>query len=93
YFKMGPTELRLLLVAGNLVLFFWKSTCHLMGRSYRLFSVAGTIGISGMILVLVISVLHNTWRLYQQEPLPETASLPREARPLGSVSYCQKESP
>src|SRR5512146_326772 len=36
YFKMGPTELRLLLVIGNTVL-LWKSTCHLFGKSYRLF--------------------------------------------------------
>src|SRR5262250_1974329 len=36
YFKMGPTELRLLLAIGNLAL-LWKSTVHLFGRSYRLF--------------------------------------------------------
>lgn len=69
YFKMGPTELRLLLAAGNLVL-LWKSACHLFGKSYRLFSVVGTIGISGMMLVLVISAIHNTVRLYRREPLP-----------------------
>ena len=69
YFKMGPTELRLLLAAGNFVL-LWKSACHLFGKSYRLFSVAGTIGISGMMLVLVISAIHNTVRLYRREPLP-----------------------
>jgi len=43
YFKMGPTELRLFLCLGNLVLYFWKSSIHLLGRSYRLFSVGGTI--------------------------------------------------
>lgn len=69
YFKIGPTELRLLLVIGNIVL-LWKSTCHLFGKSYRLFSVAGTLGISGMMLVLVISAIHNTMRLYRREPLP-----------------------
>jgi archaetidylinositol phosphate synthase len=69
YFKMGPTELRLLLSIGNLTL-LWKSMVHLAGRSYRLFDVGGTIGISGMMLVLLISVVQNTVRLYRREPLP-----------------------
>ncbi|HKF24035.1 MAG TPA: CDP-alcohol phosphatidyltransferase family protein [Candidatus Angelobacter sp.] len=69
YFKMGPTELRILLSIGNLVL-FWKSMSHIAGRVYRLFDVAGTIGIAGMLLVLLISVVTNTLRLYRREPLP-----------------------
>jgi phosphatidylglycerophosphate synthase len=70
YFRMGPTELRLLLSVGNLVLYFWKSTVHVFGRAYRLFDVGGTLGISGMLLIMVISVIHNTVRLYRQEPIP-----------------------
>ncbi len=79
YFKMGPTELRLLLCAGNLAL-FWKSMVHLAGRSYRLFDVGGTLGISGMLLVLLISVGRNTVRLYRREPLPASpqAAVPRK---------------
>jgi archaetidylinositol phosphate synthase len=69
YFKIGPTELRLLLCAGNLAL-FWKTIVHLAGRSYRLFDVGGTLGISGMLVVLLISVGQNTARLYRREPLP-----------------------
>jgi hypothetical protein len=70
YFKMGPTELRLLLSIGNLAL-LWKSTVHLFGRSYRLFNVGATIGISGMLLILLISVIQHTLRLYRGEPLPK----------------------
>lgn len=70
YFKMGPTELRLLVSLGNLVLYFWKSTVHVLGRAHKLFDVAGTIGISGMLLIMVISAVHNTLRLYRQEPIP-----------------------
>jgi hypothetical protein len=66
---MSPTELRILLSFGNLVLLY-KSTVHLFGRAYRLFDVAGTIGISGMLLVLLISVIQNTAKLYRREPLP-----------------------
>jgi len=70
YFKMGPTELRLLLAAGNLFLYFWKSTVALSGRAHRLFDVGGTMGISGMLLIMVISAVQNTLRLYRQEPIP-----------------------
>lgn len=70
YFKMGPTELRLLVSLGNLVLYFWKSTAHVTGRAHKFFDVAGTIGISGMLLIMVISAVHNTMRLYRQEPIP-----------------------
>jgi archaetidylinositol phosphate synthase len=76
YFKMGPTELRLLLALGNLVLFFWKSTVHVLGRAHRLFDVAGTLGISGMLLIMVISAIHNTARLYRQEPIPAGKPVP-----------------
>ena len=76
YYKMGPTELRLLLSVGTLAL-LWKPIVHLAGRSYRLFDVGATIGISGMMLVLLISVIKNTTRLYRREPLPQ----PREAGP------------
>ena len=69
YFKMGPTELRLLLCIGNLAL-LWKSMVHLAGRSYRMFDVGGSIGISGMMLVLLISVVRHTVSLYRREPLP-----------------------
>lgn len=69
YFKMGPTELRILLSIGNIALLY-KSVVHLFGRAYRLFDVGGTLGISGMLLVLVISVIHNVTKLYRREPLP-----------------------
>jgi phosphatidylglycerophosphate synthase len=69
YFKMGPTELRILLSIGNLAL-LWRSTVHLFGRAHRLFDVAGTIGISGMLLVMVISAIQHTAQLYRLEPVP-----------------------
>ena len=69
YFNMGPTELRILLSIGNLAV-LWRSTVHLLGRAHRLFDVAGTLGFSGMLLIMVISAARNTTRLYRQEPLP-----------------------
>jgi hypothetical protein len=72
YFKMGPTELRLLLCIGNITL-LWRSMAHVAGRAYRIFDIGGTMEISGMLLILCISVVQNTVRLYRREPLPDTA--------------------
>ncbi|HLY92930.1 MAG TPA: hypothetical protein VKQ89_06715, partial [Candidatus Angelobacter sp.] len=82
YFKMGPTELRLLLSLGNLSLFFWKSMVHVMGKAYKLFDVGGTIGISGMLLVMIISAVHHTVKLYRQEPIPVGRPLPAQGRKM-----------
>ncbi|MGZ4867201.1 MAG: CDP-alcohol phosphatidyltransferase family protein [Candidatus Angelobacter sp.] len=75
YYKMGPTELRILLSIGNLAV-LWKSTVHLFGRAHRLFDVAGTIGISGMLLIMMISAIQNAVRLYREEPIPIGKLLP-----------------
>lgn len=77
YFKMGPTELRVLLSAGNIAVYF-KSIIHLFGQAHRLLDVAGTIGISGMFVILLISVIQNTTKLYRREPLPSAAPLNKE---------------
>jgi archaetidylinositol phosphate synthase len=60
----GPTELRVLLVMGNLALFRWAWVIH--GR-YRLFDIGGAIGLAGMILMLIVVSLKNTIRLYREE--------------------------
>lgn len=78
YFKMGPTELRILLSVGNLFLLY-KSVVHLFGRAYKLFDVAGTVGFSGMMLVAFVSIVQHTVKLYRREPIPETA-LPKACR-------------
>jgi archaetidylinositol phosphate synthase len=87
YFKMGPTELRILLSIGNLAA-LWRSTVHLFGRAHRLFDVAGTLGISGMLLIMVISAVRNTIRLYREEPIPVGKPRPNglRAAPLCSAT-------
>ena len=86
YYKMGPTELRILLSIGNLAV-LWKSTVHLFGRAHRLFDVAGTLGMSGMLLIMVISAVRNTIRLYREEPIPVGKPLPNSQQtrlPVGA---------
>jgi phosphatidylglycerophosphate synthase len=90
YFKMGPTELRILLSIGNLAA-LWRSTVHLFGRAHRLFDVAGTLGISGMLLIMVISAVRNTIRLYREEPIPVGKPAPN-ARTIGASFRCGSAS-
>lgn len=87
YYKMSPTELRILLCIGNVALLY-KSVVHLMGRAYKLFDVGGTMGITGMLALLLISVIQNTAKLYRREPLPEKPKLnpPQHERRVVTVT-------
>ena len=64
FWSFGPTELRILLVAGNLVLFRWPTV---LGTHYRLFDVGGAMGIVGMTAMFLFSAARNTIRLYNEE--------------------------
>jgi archaetidylinositol phosphate synthase len=64
FWHFGPTELRVLLAAGNLVVFRWTLMIH--GR-YQLFDIGGAIGLAVMLLMLVVCTLKNTLRLYREE--------------------------
>jgi phosphatidylglycerophosphate synthase len=66
FWNFGPTELRILLAAGNLAL-FWKPVVRLFGEQFRLFDVGGAIGAAGMALMIVFFTLQNTLRLYREE--------------------------
>jgi archaetidylinositol phosphate synthase len=54
FWNFSPTELRIMLIAGNLVL-LWRPVGRLFGYSWRLFDVGGAVGICGMALMLVNS--------------------------------------
>ncbi len=68
----GPTELRILLSAGNVALFLHSGVpqVHLFSADYRLFDVGGAIGAAGMLLMAVAAALRHTAELYRAEPLP-----------------------
>jgi phosphatidylglycerophosphate synthase len=66
FWKFGPTELRILLVVGNLAL-LWKPMIHVFGGEYRLFDVGGAIGLAGMAVMVVVFTIENTVRLYREE--------------------------
>ncbi|MBN2431142.1 MAG: CDP-alcohol phosphatidyltransferase family protein [Acidobacteria bacterium] len=69
FFKFGPTELRLLLIIGNTVIFF-KPYVRVFGPPLLLFDIAGAIGIIGMGLILIITAIRHTRQLYREETRP-----------------------
>jgi archaetidylinositol phosphate synthase len=67
--KLGPTEMRLVLIIGNLYLLHSSHT-HLFGYRFLLFDVGGVVAIIAMGVMLVFSSIKNTHALYQLERLP-----------------------
>ena len=71
FWKMGPTELRLMLIIGNLYLLYRpEQTVPFLGRDYRLFTFGGAIGILGIGAMMVRSTVRHTVQLYREEKLP-----------------------
>jgi archaetidylinositol phosphate synthase len=67
--RFSPTELRLLLVVGNLVVLF-HPTVRLLGSSYRLFDVGGIVAAILMSGILITTTVQNIQVLYSTERLP-----------------------
>jgi phosphatidylglycerophosphate synthase len=68
YAKFGPTEIRILLAIGSVVLLF-RPVIHIFGKPYLLFDVGGLIAIVGMASILTVSAICHTVQLYRQERL------------------------
>jgi phosphatidylglycerophosphate synthase len=65
----GPTEIRILLIAGNLAL-LRSPYATLFGQRMLLFDVGGTIAAVCMFAMAVAVSIRHTAQLYRQEPLP-----------------------
>ncbi len=81
YFKIGPTELRILLAIGNLVLLV-HPMAELFGREYRLFDVGGVVAIGGMLGTMGVAVAANTRALHRAEPIPGRTARNDALRPF-----------
>jgi archaetidylinositol phosphate synthase len=68
FWKFGPTELRLLLVAGNVVLLL-NPGAGIASTGWRLFDIGGVVGIGGMTLMLIVAAARHTRALYDAERL------------------------
>ncbi len=67
--KLGPTEIRLVLMVGNLVLLHSPHT-RIFGHRFLLFDVGGVVAMIIMGSMLIFSSLKNTHSLYNLERLP-----------------------
>ena len=64
----GPTEFRLLMIAGNIAVLY-RPVVTLLGSRYLLFDVGGAIGAAGMLLAFLWSAVKHAAELYRAETL------------------------
>ena len=64
----GPTEIRVLLIAGNVAL-LRSPYSMLFGHRFLLFDVGGVVAAAGMLGMAVFVAIRHTALLYRQEPL------------------------
>jgi archaetidylinositol phosphate synthase len=67
--KFGPTEIRILLGLGNVVLWLHPNA-RVPGASYRLFDLGGAVAAIAMIVMATIAAIWHTRVLYRQETQP-----------------------
>jgi len=68
YLKIGPTELRILLAVGNVVLLV-HPRADVFGREFLLFDVAGVVAACAMATTLVVITTTHLRALYVADPL------------------------
>ena len=73
YFKVGPTELRILLAIGNLALLVHPMAV-VFGHQYRLFDVGGAVAVVGLRSTLLFAAAANARTLYLAEPISSPAT-------------------
>ena len=66
FYKISPTELRILLAIGN-IRAMSHPTAHALGDSYLFFDIGAVVAMVLMAVVLVVSVTRNTITLYRAE--------------------------
>ncbi len=69
YFKFGPTELRILLIIGNIFVYYMDPYIGWGGEFWRLFDVGFAIGAAGVFLIFAITAIRHTVQLYNEERL------------------------
>ena len=73
FWRIGPTELRLLLALGTLGL--WSNpTVEILGEEHQLFDVGGVVGIAALGITLLVSVARNVRTLSRAEPPPRASA-------------------
>ncbi len=70
FLKVGPTELRIVLAAGTLVLFYRPVVLLPWFGPVLLFDVGGVVSIAALAATLAVSAARNIRTLYREESLP-----------------------
>ena len=68
FWKLGPTEIRILLSLANTALWL-RGDFRVLGPAFHLFDIGGVVAIAGMGGMLISSVISHTRRLYLEEKL------------------------
>jgi hypothetical protein len=71
----GPTEIRILLIIGNLAL-LRSPYATVFGHKMLLFDLGGIIAAVCMFAMVIFLTIRHTAQLYRQEPLPLKDQLP-----------------
>jgi hypothetical protein len=65
----GPTEIRILLALGNMVLLVHPHA-NIAGHRFLLFDIGGAVAIAGMASMAIAAAIRHTLVLYKEEELP-----------------------
>jgi archaetidylinositol phosphate synthase len=68
HWGLGPTELRIVLACGTLMLFV-KPMVTIAGRSIALFDAGGVVAAVGMTITAIAAMVRHVHALYEAEPL------------------------
>jgi phosphatidylglycerophosphate synthase len=82
FWKFSPTELRALLMAGNIALFY-RPVVRPFGKQYLLFDIGGLCGIVGIAAMLIVTAVRHTIILYRAET-PRDSAGHVGSRPAGN---------
>jgi len=66
YLKISPTELRILMIVGNILVYF-KPMVRIFSYNFYLFDVGYSIGLIILFIMLIIHMIRNAVRLYCEE--------------------------
>jgi archaetidylinositol phosphate synthase len=82
YWRFGPTELRILLAIGTLLLLRspWSTVA---GHRLLLFDIGAVVGAVAVLLTFVVASISHTRQLYRLEPLPKTEPAEPSVRRVG----------
>lgn len=69
FFKFSPTELRILLIIGNLFVYYSDPRLTFNGEIWRLYDMGFAIGAAGVLFIFLLTAIRHTRQLYDEERL------------------------